>query len=73
MKNAINDKVQKLIDEGFNLPFVAYYSHEKGDCFKIKNPFTLFSEDIKVLCNVSDGFEKAIDLAIKNLSIWKKY
>ena len=40
-----------------------FYSHEKCLCYKIDLPYTDFDKDIRVLCKVSDGYEKARKLA----------
>ena len=44
--------------------FKENYSHEGCDCYKIKLPYTKYSEHKHVLCKVSEGYEKARNLAI---------
>lgn len=39
--------------------YVAYYSHEECDCYKIDLPFTKYARDTRVLCKVSEGLELA--------------
>jgi hypothetical protein len=48
--------------------FIEYYSHEKCDCYKILNPFTRYKRHIIVLCKVSEGLEKARQLAAISLN-----
>lgn len=60
----IDEKITKLHDAGYNIPFIEYYTHLYTDCYKILNPFTEYAEEKTVLCTVSDGFEHALDLAI---------
>jgi len=67
----IDEKINKILAEGFNIPFVEWYVHEYSDCYKILNPYTKFHQDKRVLCKVTDGFEKALDLVIENFSSWK--
>ncbi len=43
--------------------YIQYYSHEKSLCYKIDLPYTNYDKDIRVLCKVSDGYEKARELA----------
>ena len=43
--------------------FIQYYSHEGCDCYKIKNPWPTYCEEIIVLCPVSEGLRKATMLA----------
>jgi hypothetical protein len=67
----IDEKIAKLLSITSNFPLVEYYSHERADCFKILNEYTSFREDKIVLCLVSDGFEKALDIAIEQISTAK--
>jgi hypothetical protein len=39
--------------------FAEYYSHEECDCYKIKLPWSEYSEEKMVLCKVSEGIEYA--------------
>jgi len=45
--------------------FIEYYSHLNTDCYKILNPWTNWKEEKIVICPVSDGYEKAKELAQK--------
>jgi hypothetical protein len=47
--------------------YVAYYSHENADCYKIDLPFSQYGCETLVLCKVSEGLEKAKDIARKRL------
>ena len=51
-----------------NFLFIEYYSHTNAVMFKILNEFTTYKEDKVVLCKMSDGIEKALDLAIEKLT-----
>jgi hypothetical protein len=44
--------------------YIAYYSHENGDCYKIDLPWSKYKKDTRVLCLVSRGLEYAKLLAI---------
>lgn len=44
--------------------YIAYYSHENTDCYKIDNPWGKYRKDTKVLCKVSEGYDYAKILAI---------
>lgn len=70
--NIIDQKINKLRDLTSNFIFVEYYSHLNGDCYKIKDEFTHHNELKLVLCNVEEGIEKALDLAITALTENKK-
>lgn len=63
--------IDKLIDDlrsiTSNFLFIEYYSHEECDCYKIMNEYTKYKSDKIVLCKVSDGFEKALTLAIVHI------
>lgn len=67
----IEQKVLQLVSITSNFLFVEYYSHERADCWKIKNEFTKYNESKLVLCRVDEGFETALDLAIKHLQVAK--
>lgn len=43
--------------------FIEYYSHLDCDCYKIKNPWTKYKQEILVLCRVDEGYEKAREIA----------
>lgn len=40
------------------------YSHENSEYYKIDLPYTDYNKHIKVLCKVSEGYEKARQLAL---------
>lgn len=48
--------------------FIEYYSHLDCNCYKIKNPWTKYKEEVIVLCPVKDGYEKARDAAKRTLT-----
>lgn len=39
--------------------FIEFYPHERGDCYKILNPWTKYRKEIHVLGPVSMGLEAA--------------
>jgi hypothetical protein len=45
--------------------YYTYYPHEGCLCYKIKNPWSAYGMHTFVLCPVSDGLDKAKDLARK--------
>lgn len=48
----------------YNPIYEEYYSHLQCQCYKINNPWTLYKQDVRVLCPVSDGITKAQSLAV---------
>ncbi len=48
--------------------YIEYYSHERCDCYKVKNPWTAYKESVFVLCPISEGLEKAKKLAANILT-----
>ena len=65
----IEDKILKLIDiSATKIPFIEYYSHTGCNMYKIENVYSNYSSEILVLSPVSEGFEKALDLAIEQIS-----
>jgi hypothetical protein len=48
--------------------FSEYYFHEGCDCYKILMPFTKFRESKMVLCPVSEGLDKAKEIARRVLN-----
>lgn len=48
--------------------YIEYYSHERSNCYKVKNPWTRYASETIVLCKVSDGIDKAKELCIKVLN-----
>ena len=58
-------KIDQLINyihsAGYPIPFIEYYSHLHGDCYKFLNPFTRFQQDKIVLCGINDGFLTALE------------
>jgi len=63
----IERKIKKLLEVCSTIPYVEYYPHENGDCFKIDNPFTDYNKDTIVLCLVNEGFGKAVRLALPEM------
>jgi len=68
----INRKIKKLLALTNEFLFIEYYSHTNCAMYKIKNEHTHFKESIYVLCPVSEGIRKAINLAIKQIAQCKK-
>jgi len=68
---SLEEKVLDLIEiaEGFMYP--QYYSHTKNVMWKIDNSFTNYEQDTVVLCGIDEGFEKALDMAIKEITLRK--
>lgn len=48
--------------------YIDYYFHEECDCYKIDIPWSQYNKHTLVLCPVSDGIEKARELAIEELT-----
>ena len=69
----IDKKIAELQKITFNFPFIQYYSHTECDMYKILNEYTNYKEEKLVLCKVSEGFERALDLAIEELKLVLKY
>ena len=67
----LDEKVLDLInlnsdgEKGFI--FSEYYSHTGKTMFKISNTFTRYRQEKLVLCDVEDGFEHAVDLALEQI------
>jgi hypothetical protein len=64
----IDRKIDILLSITSNFIFVEFYSHTQSNMYKIINQFSKLAEDKIVLCPVSDGIEKALDLAIEQIS-----
>lgn len=62
--NRIEGKLLKLAELTSNFPFIEYYPHSDCDMYKILNEYTKWKEEKIVLSPVSEGFEKALDIAI---------
>ena len=71
-KKRIDRKVETLRKLTDNFLFIENDSH-MGDSYKIKNAWARFPESRSLLCPVSEGIEKALDLAIKKLTHYKNY
>jgi hypothetical protein len=67
IKNNIDSKIEKLMDLSIGFIFIEHYSHTNQPMYKILNPYTHYREDKLVLCPVSEGIEKAIDLAYEHI------
>jgi hypothetical protein len=52
--------------------FIEYYPHTNSDCYKIRNPWTQYASDTRVLCEVKEGLAlakvRAIQFINTNLS-----
>ncbi|MFA5696569.1 MAG: hypothetical protein WC917_03955 [Bacilli bacterium] len=61
-----------LVEKGIrDFPFIEYYSHENAECWKFKNPFTKYAEEIMVAgrvddLNIADVFSKMLIYLIEN-------
>jgi len=64
----INDKVNQLLTLTDEFIFPAYYSHTGRQMWKIKNVYTDYSDETFVLCGVDEGIDRAIDLAIEQIT-----
>lgn len=62
--NVIDQKIEELRKLTNRFLFIDHYSHERCDMYKINNEYTKYRLDTKVLCPVTDGIEKALDMAI---------
>ncbi len=67
----IEEKIAKLLLIAA-LPFVEYYPHTRCDMYKILNPYTLYVQEKVVLSPVSEGFERALNLAITEITSRKQ-
>jgi len=65
----IDNKIHQLLAVTSNFLYIEYYSHANALCYKIDNPYTDFKKDIVVLNTVDEGFESALDLAIKIITL----
>lgn len=63
-----DEKIKELLSISDEFIFPSYYSHEGKTMWKISNVFTDYGGQTFVLCPVSDGFNKALDLAIKTIT-----
>jgi len=61
-------KIEELSTLTSNFPFIEFYPHTHCDMYKILNEYTKYREDKWVLTPVSEGFEKALDTAIKQFT-----
>ena len=65
----IDNKIHQLLAVTSNFLYIEYYSHANALCYKIVNPYTKYRKDIVVLNSVDEGFESALDLAIKIITL----
>ena len=61
----IDEKIERLRAVTVMFLFREYYPHTGCEMWKILNQYTSYSEEKFVLCPVSDGIEKALDVAIE--------
>jgi len=71
MEQQIENLIKDLIQNHGTIPYVEYYSHEGGDCFKIDNPYTDVRKETLVLCSCNETFLSAL-IAAKTLLDKKK-
>jgi len=67
-KKRIDKKVKVLQKLTENFLFIEFYSHTGCDMYKIMNEYTDFKENKCVLSPISEGIEKALDLAIETIT-----
>ena len=64
-------ELDKLVAELFELThnfiFIEYYTHTRKNMYKILNEYTKFRADKLVLCEMDDGIELALKLAIEQI------
>ena len=66
--NTIDRKIFDLLKLTDEFIFPAYYSHTGEDMWKIANAYTKYGSETLVLCPVTDGIEKALDMAIGEIA-----
>jgi len=67
----IEEKVRHLVDLNNEIIYPEYYSHEGKVMWKVNNLFTKFKQEKIVLCSLDEGFEKALDMATKEITLRK--
>ena len=60
----IDNKIQELLQLSDEFIFPAYYTHTNKVMWKISNVYTNYAQETLVLSPVSEGIEKALDMAI---------
>ena len=70
--NSIDKKIEELLEYTLQLPYVIHDTDGKL-IYLIKNFYTDEDDDVIILCPISDGFEKAIDLAIKEIKAKREF
>lgn len=68
MLAAVDVKIAELLKITDEFIFPAYYSHTDCVMWKIENVYTKWGGETLVLSPVSEGIEKALDLAIEHIS-----
>lgn len=61
--------LKKITDE---FPFIEYYPHTDCDMYKIRNEYTDHKEHKIVLCKATEGIEKALNIALKEIKKRKR-
>lgn len=61
-------KIDLLLNLTSKFVYTKYYTHLNSYCWYIENEYTNYKSDSIILCPIGDGFEKAIDLALKYIS-----
>ena len=64
----IDEKIIELLLISDEFIFPASYSHTGVAMWKISNVYTRYHAETFVLCPITDGIEKALDLAIEQIS-----
>jgi hypothetical protein len=48
--------------------YIEYYPHTKCDCYKIDLPWSKYKQHVMVLCAVDEGYPKAVELALREIT-----
>lgn len=68
----IDTKINQLLELSDEFLFIEYYTHTNCKMYKIKNIYTKYKEEKIVLSPVSEGIEKALNLAIEQITLFKE-
>lgn len=67
----IDTKIVQLRTLTDNFLFIEFYTHTNCEMYKIENVYTDYKKYVLVLSKVTEGIEKALDLAIEQITIQK--
>lgn len=68
VEESVDQKISRLLELTDEFVFPAFYSHTGKKMWKISNVYTKYKDETLVLCGVDEGIERAIDLAITEIS-----